>query len=133
MEYKKMNFGRTLIWINCWLFVGFGLGFVIAPETLAALLTGAAPITPSAIKDMRATYGGVAMGLAFIFSLCARNEAYVWLGVQGVLAVMFALASARALGMFIDGAPNVFMFVLLFAEAVMAILAFFALNQVQDK
>ena len=124
-----MKFGRTLVWVNCWLFVGFGLGFVFAPDTLATLITGAAPATPSAMTDMRATYGGMALGLALIFGLCARNEGSVRLGVQGVLAVMVALAVARTLGILLDGAPNTFMFVLLLAEIVMAFLASFALRQ----
>jgi hypothetical protein len=124
-----MKFGSTLVWINCWLFVGFGLGFVFAPEALAALITGAAPATPSAITDMRATYGGMALGLAVIFGLCARNDASVRLGVQGVLAVMVALAFARALGILLDGGPNMFILVLLVAETAMAILAFAALRQ----
>ena len=124
-----MKFGSTLVWVNCWLFVGFGLGFVFAPDTLATLITGAAPATPSAMTDMRATYGGMALGLALIFGLCARNEGSVRLGVQGVLAVMVALAVARTLGILLDGAPNTFMFVLLLAEIVMAFLASFALRQ----
>ena len=124
-----MKFGRTLVWVNCWLFVGFGLGFVFAPDTLATLITGAAPATPSAMTDMRATYGGMALGLALIFGLCARNEGSVRLGVQGVLAVMVALVVARTLGILLDGAPNTFMFVLLLAEIVMAFLASFALRQ----
>jgi hypothetical protein len=126
-----MKFGRTIVWINCCLFVGFGLGFVFAPEALAALITGAAPATPSAMTDMRATYGGMALGLAFIFGLCAKNEGSVRLGVQGVFAVMAALAVARVLGMLLDGTPNTFMFVLLLAEVVMAFLALFALRQIR--
>ncbi|PKM44009.1 MAG: DUF4345 domain-containing protein [Gammaproteobacteria bacterium HGW-Gammaproteobacteria-1] len=126
-----MEFGRIVVWINCGLFVGFGLGFVFTPEALAAVITGAAPATPSAMTDMRATYGGMALGLALIFGLCARNGESVRLGVHGVLAVMVALAVARTLGMLLDGSPNTFMFVLLLAEVVMAFLALWALRQVR--
>lgn len=126
-----MEFGRIVVWINCGLFVGFGLGFVFTPVVLAAVITGAAPATPSAMTDMRATYGGMALGLALIFGLCARNGESVRLGVHGVLAVMVALAVACTLGMLLDGSPNTFMFVLLFAEVVMAFLALLALRQVR--
>jgi len=112
------------------MFLGFGLGFVFAPEALAALITGAAPATPNAVTDMRATYGGMALGLAIIFGLCARNESNVRLGVQGVLAVLLALAAARALGILLDGGPNIFIVALLVAEAAMAILSLAALRQV---
>jgi hypothetical protein len=82
---------------------------------------------------MRATYGGMALGLATIFWLCARKEAYVRLGVQGVLAVMVALALTRTLGMLVDTAPNIFMFVLLAAEGVMAVLALAVLRDAKKK
>jgi hypothetical protein len=128
-EDKKMKFGKTILWINCWLFVVFGLGFMFVPETLATIITGAAPATPSGMTDMRATYGGMALGLAFIFGLCARSEASVRLGTQGVLAVMASLAVARVIGIIVDGEPNLFIWLLLFAEAVMAVVAFLALRK----
>ncbi|MEX0729453.1 MAG: DUF4345 domain-containing protein [Aquisalimonadaceae bacterium] len=124
-----MNFAKTLVWINCWLFLAFGFGFILAPESLAALLTGAAPATASAVTDMRATYGGMALGLAVMFGLCASNELQVRLGLQGVLAVMVGLAVARTLGMLLDGTPNVFIFIMLAAEVVMAALALAGLRQ----
>lgn len=115
-----MDFARFLVWLNCVLFVGFGLGFMLAPEALAALVTGSAPATSSAMIDMRATYGGLALGLATLFGLCARDPRYVRLGLQGVLSVMVALVVGRLLGIALDGSPNIFMFVLLAAEVVMA-------------
>lgn len=124
-----MKFGKTIVWINCWLFVGFGVGFVFVPEALATFITGAAPATPSAMTDMRATYGGMAVGLALIFGLCAGSKGSVRLGAQGVLAVMASLAGARVIGMMFDGDPNIFMWLLLFAETLMAILAFVALGK----
>lgn len=69
-----MTLAKILVWINCGLFAGFGLGFVFIPGTLATLITGTAPTTPGAMTDMRATYGGMALGLAVIFGLCARQE-----------------------------------------------------------
>jgi hypothetical protein len=128
-----MEHGRILVLANCGLFVAFGLCFALAPERIALLLTDSSPATPSAITDMRATYGGMALGLATIFWLCARKEAYVRLGVQGVLAVMVALALTRTLGMLVDTAPNIFMFVLLAAEGVMAVLALAVLRDAKKK
>lgn len=128
-----MKYGRTLVLVNCGLFVAFGLCFALAPEQIALLLTDSSPATPSAITDMRATYGGMALGLATIFWLCARKEAHVRLGVQGVLAVMVGLALARILGMLVDREPNLFMFVLLAAEGVMAVLALAVLRDAKDE
>lgn len=81
------------------------------------------------MTDMRATYGGMALGLAFIFGLWARNEGSVQLGAQGVLAVMASLVVARVIGIMFDGEPNIFIWLLLFSEAVMAVLAFVAVRK----
>lgn len=118
-----MKFARILVWINCWLFVAFGLGFILIPGPLASLVTGAIPTTTSAVIDMRATYGGVVLGLAVMFGLCARKEAHILIGLQGVLAVMTGLATSRTLGIIIDGSPNHIMFVQLASEIVIAVLA----------
>jgi len=128
-----MKFSVVLLGVNGCLFVAFGLGFMLIPETLAAFLTGAAPETPSAVTDMRATYGGMALGLGVMFGLCARDPRYLRLGVEGIVGVMAALALARLVGMVLDGSPNVFMFVLLGAELAMAGMAVAALRQVRDQ
>lgn len=124
-----MTFARTLVWINCALFIAFGLGFTFAPALLASVVSGAEPATPSAVIDMRATYGGMALGLATLFWLCARDEQGVSIGIRGVLGVMVFLALSRLLGIVIDGSPNAFMVLLLAAEVVMAVLAVVALRQ----
>lgn len=116
-------FAKILVWVNCWLFVAFGLGFMLKPLFLAHLITDTVPSTTSAITDMRATYGGMALGLAFIFGQCARLEPYHYIGMQGVFAVMTGLAVSRVLGIILDGNPNIFMFVLLAAEVIMAVFA----------
>lgn len=127
-----MALSRILLWINCVLFIAFGLAFALMPGWFASLFTGAAPATPSAMIDMRAVYGGVALGLAFVFAQCARNEGYLKLGMQTVLAVMVGLASARSLGIVLDGEANVMIWLLLVSEVVMAALAIFTLKQLKS-
>lgn len=123
-----MTFQKMLVWINCGLFVVFGIGFLLVPEALAEFVTGAAPSTASAVTDMRATYGGMALGLGLIFGLSARDSQTVNLGVWGVFLVMISLAGGRLLGIILDGAPNAFIYLLFVAEAVMAILGFWVLR-----
>lgn len=127
-----MRFSRTLLWINCVLFIAFGLAFALTPQWFATLFTGAAPTTSSAMIDMRAVYGGVALSLAFLFAQCARNDVYLKLGMQTMLAVMLGLASARSLGIVLDGEPNLMIWLLLASEVVMAALALFALKQLKS-
>ncbi len=124
-----MKFSRILLWVNCTLFVAFGLAFALMPAWFATLFTGDAPTTSSAMIDMRAIYGGVALALAYLFAQCARNDAYLKLGTQTVLAVMLGLAGARSLGIMLDGSPNVMMMLLLASEVLMAAIAIIALKK----
>jgi len=124
-----MELSRLLLWVNCWLFVSFGVGYLLVPSLLSDLITGATPATASAMTDMRATYGGMALGLAFIFGLCAKNKKDVRLGVCGVLVTMTALAGSRLFGMLLDGSPTILISVLFGAEALMASLALLTLRK----
>jgi len=124
-----MKLGRSILWVNCLLFVAFGIGYLLVPSLLSNLITGASPATASAMTDMRATYGGMALGLAFIFGLCTKDEKDVRLGVRGVLVTMTALAGSRLFGMLLDGSPTILISVLFVAEALMASLALLTLGK----
>lgn len=124
-----MRLQTTLLWINCALFVVFGVGFIVMPGLLSNLLTGAAPATTSAMIDMRATYGGMALGIAIFFGICAKNTDTVRIGLISSLLVLTGIALGRIAGIFIDGDPNIFMYLLLSAEILFASLIFFALKK----
>jgi hypothetical protein len=131
VETKENTMGlpKVLLWINCVLFILFGLAFALTPQWFATLLTGASPSTSSGVTDMRAVYGGVALALAYLFAQCAANNAYTKLGVQNIVAVMIGLATARSLGIALDSHPNVMMHLLLASEIIMALLAIFAIRR----
>lgn len=124
-----MNFKTTLIWINALFFIAYGLGFLFFPETLGLLVTGSAPSTSSGIIDMRATYGGMTLGLGVLFGLSARDPRTVWLGVWGIIVVMICMAGARLFGMMQDGTPNSIMYIYFAVEVMIAVLAFWALRR----
>jgi hypothetical protein len=124
-----MRFAVILLWITAALFVGFGVGFVAAPRELAEFITGGAPSIPSARIDMRATYGGVALGMGLFFGLCAARPAWVRPGLVGSLLVVASIAGARVVGVVVDGAPNAFMLLLLSTEVIFVGLYTMALRQ----
>ena len=128
-----MNFKTTLIWINALVFIAYGLGFVFFPSTLGLLVTGSAPSTSSGVIDMRATYGGMTLGLGVLFGLLARDPRTVRLGVWGIIVVMICIAGGRVFGMIQDGTPNSIMYIYLAAEILMVILASWALRQNTSK
>lgn len=124
-----MKFPTTLLWINAVLFVAFGAGFLIAPGFLSHFITGASPGTTSATIDMRATYGGVALGIGFFFGFCARQPDTLRVGLLASLLVLSGIVGGRLVGIFVDGSPNTFMFFLLATELLFVGLAALALKR----
>lgn len=128
-----MNFKTILIWINALVFIAYGLGFVFFPETLGLLITGSAPTTSSGLIDMRATYGGMTLGVGVLFGLSAGDPRTVQIGVWGIIVVMMCMAGARLFGMIQDGTPNSIMYIYFAVEITMAILASWALRRNTSK
>jgi hypothetical protein len=126
-----MAFPVVLLWIDAVLFVGFGLGFVAAPAQLADLILGAAPTTASALIDMRATYGGVAIGTGLFFALCAARPQWLRPGLVASLLVVGALETSRVIGILADGSPNAFMLLFLAFEVLFTGLTVAALRQAE--
>lgn len=127
-----MKIKTTILWINAMIFIAYGLGFVLMPETLGQLLVGDAPDTTSAVIDMRATYGGMTIGLGIVFAFLAARAEFVSVGLKGVITVMVLMAGARLLGIMIDGQPNSVMILYLAAEVLMALVATWALRRDSD-
>ncbi len=128
-----MKVANNLLWVNALLFLAFGLGFMFAPAFFSQTITGASPATSSAMIDMRATYGGIAIGLAIFWGWCARGNNTQLAGLLSSLLVLAATAFGRILGILMDGAPNIFMFILLAAELLFVGLIVFALKQIEKE
>ena len=125
-----MSLAVLLLRITSVLFVAFGIGFAVAPQDLAELVTGAAPSVSSAVTDMRATYGGVPLGIGLFIGYCARRPETVRLGLLASLAVVASLGAARLVGIIVDGSPNGFMLVFLATEMASVWLFVIALRRV---
>ncbi len=128
-----MKFPTSLLWLNSVLFVVFGACFIAAPGLLANVITGAAPGTSSALIDMRATYGGMGLGIGLFFGFCARRPTTVQVGLFASLFVLGTTAIARLVGFAVDGSPNVFMFLLVSAELLFVALIVVALRQFRNE
>jgi hypothetical protein len=126
---REVKLKTTILWLNAMLFIAYGLGFALIPETLGQLLVGDAPDTTSAVIDMRATYGGMTIGLGIVFALLAAREEFVSVGLKGVIAVMALMAGTRLLGIVVDGQHNSVMTLYLIAEVLMALVATWALRK----
>ncbi len=101
-----MRFATNLLWIDAALFSIFGLGFIVAPGVLAVWLTGGLPATSDAMTDMRATYGGMGLGVGLSIAFCARQRETIFAGLCGVVLILGAIALARTLGVIVEGGAN---------------------------
>jgi hypothetical protein len=131
-EGEPMKFATNLLRVTAALFIVFGICFVVAPEFFSYALTGSEPWTSSALTDMRATYGGMGLGVGLLFWFMARQRETVIAGLAGAALVLGAIALGRMVGFIADGTPNVFMLVLFGAEILFAVLSVSALKQITD-
>jgi hypothetical protein len=122
-----MKFARILLLLGSGIFALYGLLFSIAPVELARLVTGDAPSSPSALIDMRATYGGMSIAVGMILMLLALKEETIRIGVVSLLLVMVCMAATRIVGIAVDGDANIAMYFYLGLEIVAAVLCSIAL------
>jgi len=125
-----VKFGKWLVLVNGVLFVGFGLGFIVAPSYFSGLFTGGTFTTASAAIDVRATYGGLGLGVGIWLLLCLKRN--VRLGLLGSLVVLASIVFGRTVGLVADGNPNNFMFVFLVAEVAFLVATLYALRKTHE-
>ncbi len=117
-----MKLARILLLLNGMLFVIFGIAFIMIPEFSARLLIGAAPLTASAIIDMRATYGAM-LGMGVFFATCALRRSWIPPGVTALVSVLGSIALGRLVGLVFDSGANAMVYVSIALE-----LLFFSLS-----
>jgi hypothetical protein len=93
--------------------------YLLFPQQMVGLL-GITLSTPSAIGDVRATYGGLGIATAICLWLVATPEHVQSLGLRMTLFIALGLLLARGASMLIDGQPNTVALVLLALEIAIA-------------
>ena len=97
-----MALARTYLRLLGAMTLFFGLVYLLAPERLTGP-TGFGPLGPSATTDVRATYGGLQIGLGLFLLWAAAREARVRSALVLQAIVIAAVAASRALGLWLDG------------------------------
>jgi len=121
-----MSIGRFSIILSAIVFSGFGVAFLLFPLFMASVV-GIELSTPSAVIDFRATYGGLEIGLAVFFAICAFKESWIRHGLVAQAASLGGFAFGRIVGLILDGTPQPIIYYLLFAECAGCVLGLFAL------
>lgn len=124
---------KVFILLNAGLFLLFGLGFMFFPEALSLYFTDASPATSSGLTDMRAVYGGIALGLAVVLGLMSRDQQLHSFGTIASMLIVGSMAVGRTLGMVQDGSPNNFMYINLALEISAVVFGWILLHQSKRK
>ncbi len=120
--------GATLLWVLSVAFVVVGLAYMFAPGTFADLSAGESPRLPSAVTDMRAVSGGVALGLGLFLGLCASRDEWVVPGLMLSALVLACMPVSRIIGFVVDGGVTGTQVSLAVFEAVAMVLCVLALR-----
>jgi hypothetical protein len=125
-----MTSPRLVLAIDVAAFGLFGLAYMFWPDPFARLLTGSAPASPNALTDVRAIYGGLALGLTTFFWLAYRGDTSLQRLGLTVSAFAFGFcALGRTLGIALDGSATAVTYASLAAEALVAAWSAFAVRR----
>ncbi len=97
-----MSLGRVLLWGIGLMSVAFGMAYLVSPVSMLEL-TGGSASTPAAITDVRATYGGLQLGLGAYLLWSALAPERIPSALLALSLVAGAVGGCRLLGVLIDG------------------------------
>lgn len=104
-------------------FLLFGIACVIAPSAIIQAATGFSVTHAVALIDIRATYGGMSIGVAAILFLLSSGPATIRAGLLSVLALMLGMAGGRLAGLLMVAETNWVMLFYLALELIVASLS----------
>jgi len=113
-------------------FAGYGVACLVAPAATTAW-SGIALRTPSATTDLRATYGGLGIGVGGFFLYAAFRPALLAAGLLAACAACAGLAGGRLLGVLLDDRPEGMTLLALAVEATGSVLAAAALRRLRSQ
>ncbi|ROU01461.1 DUF4345 domain-containing protein [Marinobacter sp. R17] len=122
-----MSLEAAFVRLNAAIFAVYGIAFIALPETLSRMVTGEIPASATGLTDMRATYGGMSLGIGIVLLILTLKTETLRLGVLGVVILMLCMAGGRSVGLVIDGVASQTMVTYLMLELAMAALAFWVL------
>ena len=109
-------FPRIVLGLSALVYVGIGLAFIFAPESLLPRVNIAAS-SGTALADIRAVYGGLDLGVGVLLAYCLmRNE--IRTGLLACVFTLGGLALGRVYGILLDTEQDSITYGLLAAELI---------------
>ncbi|WFB46428.1 DUF4345 domain-containing protein [Vibrio coralliilyticus] len=116
---------KGLILLTSAVFFFYGLAFAIAPNSMLSHTTGGYATSASMLVDIRATYGGMSVGVALILFLLSQKPSTLTMGLLAVIFVNASMATGRIIGLVSDGETNSTMHFYLMLEVGVSLLALY--------
>ena len=118
---------KGLILLTSAVFFFYGLAFAIAPNSMLSHATGGYATSASMLVDMRATYGGmsVGVGVALVLFLLSQKTSTHSTGLLAVIFINGSMATGRIIGLVSDGETNSTMHFYLMLEVGVSLLALY--------
>ena len=116
---------KGLILLTSAVFFFYGLAFAIAPNSMLSQATGGYATSASMLVDMRATYGGMSVGVALVLFLLSQKTSTHSTGLLAVIFVNGSMATGRIIGLVSDGETNSTMHFYLMLEVGVSLLALY--------
>jgi hypothetical protein len=126
-----MAVARAVLWLCLLTFAASGFAFSIFPRPMAALAEIDLP-TDTARVDFVATYGGFELGFAAFLWVCVRRDDRVRIGLLASGFALGGFAAARLAGLLASGPVRPLQYVILAAEAVGIVLAFWSARRIES-
>ncbi|MEM9172555.1 MAG: DUF4345 domain-containing protein [Pseudomonadota bacterium] len=123
-------FAKVVLWIVGLITLAFGAWTLALPFGIAGLV-GYDLMTPGAITEIRAFYGGVELGLALFWISGAFKPSLLRPALVSMVMIWGAVAASRTLGIVLDGSLSQTMIVVLITEIASAVLALIALTRLK--
>lgn len=120
------NLPAVLLWFSAIVFALIGIFFLALPERAASSI-GLEMTNATARTDVRATYGGMVLGLALLFGWAALAPGRIEAGLWSLLLVYGGLALGRVVAIGSGERPGSMMWSFLAIEVAVALLSAFAL------
>ena len=126
-----MAFARIYLRLMGAMSLVFGLVYLLAPESMTAP-TGFGTLSPGALTDVRATYGGFQLGSGAFLLWAASDASRVRVALVVVALTIGAVALSRATGLLLDSSASGFHLAALATETTLTVLAFVALGRARS-
>lgn len=125
-----MGFARSYIRILGAITLFFGVAYLLDPGGILTDAAGFGALTPGGLTDVRATYGGLQLGLGAFLVWAANSDSRIRMALVLVALSIGAVGLGRALGLMLDGDANPFHVSGLITEASITAFTLFLLHRV---